>query len=151
VSARASIPPDTDTPIGIGMFAPAKDKHRRPKTGRVAVRKRVVDPVGNELDVELSGFTFQVFDPASGQPVGGTFTTNSHGHAESPDLSTGTSLRLGETGFPSSVTPRGHSRSSSTVPHSSMRWTTPPPSAPPPAPDPREGTRDNQQQQPARP
>lgn len=99
------VPPDTDAPIGSGMFAPRKDKPRRPKTGRVAVRKRVVDPAGNELDVDLAGFAFQVFDPATGQPLGGPFTTNSHGHAESPDLPTGTPLRLDETGFPPSATP----------------------------------------------
>jgi deferrochelatase/peroxidase EfeB len=101
------VPPDTDGPIGIGMLAPAADpsKARPPKTGKVAIRKRVVDPAGTELDVDLGGFTFQVTDAATGQPVGGPFTTNSHGHALSPDLPVGTPLRLDETAFTPGVTP----------------------------------------------
>ncbi len=100
----AFVPPDTDGPIGRGMFMPPA-KPRRPKTGRVAVRKRVIDSSGAELDVDLGGFVFQVTDPATGQRVGDPFSTNSHGHALSPDLPTGTPLRLDETGFPPTVTP----------------------------------------------
>ncbi len=98
------VPPDTDDPIGAVMFAPPKNK-RRPKTGKVAVRKRVIDSNGTELDVDLAGFTFQVVDPATGQPVGEPFATNSHGHALSPDLPTGTPLRLDETAATAGATP----------------------------------------------
>lgn len=101
------VPPDTDGPIGTEMFAPppADGKGRPPKTGKIAVRKRVLDPAGTELDVDLAGFTFQVLDPTTGVPVGGPFTTKSHGHALSPDLPTGTALRLDETAFPPGATP----------------------------------------------
>lgn len=100
------VPPDTDTPVGTGMFAvPGEGKSRPSKAGKIAVRKRVVDPAGTELDVDLGGFTFQVVDQATGAPVGGPFTTNSHGHALSPDLPVGTALRLDETGFPQGTVP----------------------------------------------
>lgn len=98
------VPPDTDEPVGAVMFGPAKRK-RRPKAGRLAVRKRVFDSTGTELDVDLAGFTFQVTDPATGQLIGEPFTTNSHGHARSTDLPTGQPLQLNETVFPAGVTP----------------------------------------------
>lgn len=91
------VPPDTDEAIGTGIFAPAKDR-RPPKSGKVAVRKRVVDTAGTEIDVDLGGFTFQIVDPATGQPVGEAFATNSHGHALSPELPTGQQFRLDEVG-----------------------------------------------------
>jgi len=45
------VPPDTDEPLGATIFAAAKDKPKPPRTGRIAVRKRVVDAAGAELDV----------------------------------------------------------------------------------------------------
>lgn len=99
------VPPDTDEPIGTGMFAPAKNKPKAPKTGRVAVRKRVVDAAGNEVDVDLAGFGFTVVDAATGQAVAEPFATNSHGHATSPDLPTGVPLRLDETAVPAGSSP----------------------------------------------
>lgn len=99
------VPPDTDSPIGTGMFAPPPREGRPPKNGKIAVRKRVLDPAGTELDVDLAGFTFQVVDPATGAPVGEPFTTNSHGHAVSLDLPVGVPLRLDEIAFPPGATP----------------------------------------------
>jgi Dyp-type peroxidase family len=101
------VPPDIDAPIGTGMFAAAPDpaKVRKPKVGKIAVRKRVVDTAGTELDVDLAGFAFQVVDPATGQPVGVPFTTNSHGHALSPDVPTDTALRLDEIATVAGATP----------------------------------------------
>lgn len=46
------VPPDTDGPIGIGMFAAAKET-RKPKTGRVAVRKELVDANGSRDNGDL--------------------------------------------------------------------------------------------------
>lgn len=98
------VTPDGGGPIGAGMFAAAPAKARTPKTGRIAVRKRVVDTAGTELDVDLAGFTFQVTDPGTGQPVAEAFTTDSHGHALSPELPTRTPLRLTETALTAGAT-----------------------------------------------
>lgn len=81
------VPPDTDGPIGIGMFAPAKET-RKPKTGRVAVRKELVDANGTRVNGDLGGFTFQIND-LQGNPVGAPFTSNSHGHALSGEITLG--------------------------------------------------------------
>lgn len=81
------VPPDTDGPIGSGMLAPAREP-RTTKTGRVAVRKELVDANGNRNNADLGGFSFQVTDLA-GTPVGEPFTSNSHGHALSGDIPLG--------------------------------------------------------------
>lgn len=78
------VPPDTDGPIGSSMFAPAKET-RKPKTGRVAVRKELVDASGARHNGDLGGFTFQIVD-AQGNAVGTPFSTNSHGHALSEEI-----------------------------------------------------------------
>lgn len=100
------VPPDTDSLLGTEMFAkaPSAKKSRPPKEGKVAVRKRVVDPAGTELDVDLGGFTFQVTDQATGASVGEAFSTSSHGHALSPDLPVGMPLRLTEVTVPVGMT-----------------------------------------------
>jgi hypothetical protein len=81
------VPPDTDGPIGIGMFAAVKEP-RKPKTGRVAVRKELVDANKSRLNGDLGGFTFQITD-LQGNPVGEPFTSNSHGHALSGEIPLG--------------------------------------------------------------
>jgi len=81
------VPPDTDEPIGAIMFR-NEPAHRKPKTGRVAVRKKILDANGNESLVDLAGFTFRVTD-STGQQVGTEFVTDSAGHALSDELPVG--------------------------------------------------------------
>lgn len=81
------VPPETDGPIGSGMFAAAKET-RKPETGRVAVRKELVDANGSRDNGDLGGFTFQIAD-LQGNPVGQPFTSNSHGHALSGEIPLG--------------------------------------------------------------
>jgi deferrochelatase/peroxidase EfeB len=81
------VPPDSDYPIGTIMLKPAPDS-RKTKTGRVAVRKELLDAAGNPSRGDLGGFTFQI-TALDGTPVGQPFTTNSHGHALSDEIDTG--------------------------------------------------------------
>lgn len=99
------VPGDSDAPLGTEMLMPAKDaKPHKPKTGKVAVRKRVLDSNGVEADADLAGFSFQVVD-VSGQPVGAPFTTNPAGHAMSDNLPTETDLVLQELPPPAPLQP----------------------------------------------
>lgn len=95
------VPPDTDDPVGTVMFKPAP-KPRRPKQGRVAVRKRVLEASGVESMVDLAGFRFRVTD-ASGAQIGGEFATDSAGHALSDDLPVDVDLLLEELAPPPGV------------------------------------------------
>ena len=81
------VPPDSDDPIGTIMLEPDPEA-RKTKTGRVAVRKELLDVAGNPSRGDLGGFTFQITMP-DGTPVGEPFTTNSHGHALSEEIDTG--------------------------------------------------------------
>lgn len=81
------VPPDSDDPIGTIMLKPDPET-RRTKTGRVAVRKELLDANGNPSRGDLGGFTFQITRP-DGTPVGAPFTTNSHGHALSEEIDSG--------------------------------------------------------------
>ena len=81
------IPPDSDDPIGTIMLKPAP-KPRKSKTGRVAVRKQLLDAAGTPTRGDLGGFTFQITTP-DGAPVAEPFTTNSHGHALSDKIAAG--------------------------------------------------------------
>lgn len=78
------VPPDSNDPVGSMMFMPHPSP-KKPKTGRVVVRKRVLDEAGQESMADLSGFRFRVLS-AAGQPVGGEFVTDSAGHALSEDI-----------------------------------------------------------------
>ncbi len=95
------VPPDTDESIGTIMFKP-KPRTRKPKVGRVAVRKRVLDENGNEALVDLANFRFRVLDTAGAQ-VGGEFTTDSAGHTLSDDLPVDADYTLAELPPPPSV------------------------------------------------
>jgi hypothetical protein len=81
------VPPDSDDPIGTIMLKPDPET-RKTKTGRVSVRKELLDVAGNPSRGDLGGFTFQITMP-DGTPVGAPFTTNSHGHALSDEIDTG--------------------------------------------------------------
>jgi deferrochelatase/peroxidase EfeB len=86
-SAIAFCPPDDERFIGATLFDDVPT-HHKPKQGRVAVRKRVIDPSDPGRRFERGGFGFQLLDE-SGQPVGDTFVTDSMGHAQSDDVPTG--------------------------------------------------------------
>lgn len=95
------VPPDTDEPVGTVMFK-AAPKPRRPKQGRVAVRKRVLEAPSVEAMVDLAGFRFRVTDASGGQ-VGDEFVTDSAGHALSDDLPIDVALVLEELSPPPGV------------------------------------------------
>jgi deferrochelatase/peroxidase EfeB len=96
------VPPDTDAPIGDVMFV-AASASKVPKTGRVAVRKKLLDAAsgGRHLG-ELAGFTFRVVDPADPAQTAlvPDFATDGKGHALSGDLPVGRPLRLLEVSGP---------------------------------------------------
>lgn len=81
------VPPVSDDPIGTIMLKPALET-RKTKTGRVAVRKKLLDAAGSPSRGDLGGFTFQI-TALDGSPVGEPFTTNSHGHALSNEVDAG--------------------------------------------------------------
>ncbi|MDQ3690296.1 MAG: Dyp-type peroxidase [Chloroflexota bacterium] len=71
------VPPHDDRHLAATLFdAPT----RRPREGRLVVRKRVVDPSDARRRFERAGFRFRVLDSA-GHPVGDPFTTSSSGRA----------------------------------------------------------------------
>ncbi|WP_148616556.1 Dyp-type peroxidase [Nocardioides rubriscoriae] len=73
------VPHDDRFPAA-GFFdpAPAGGNHR---VGRIHIRKSVTDVNGNPVNAELGGFVFQMFDPATGYPIGEPATTTASGHA----------------------------------------------------------------------
>jgi Dyp-type peroxidase family len=75
-------------------------KPRKPKTGRLVVRKKVIDPNDPTKRFERGGFIFQVIN-AQGQPVGPQFTSDSTGRAICPvELTIGETYTLQETPVP---------------------------------------------------
>ena len=85
------IPPEvTGRPLGEVMFLP-EPATRKPKTGKVAVRKTLRDAAtGDAHRGELSGFTFALLEPTTSALVGAPFTTDGLGHALSDDVALGT-------------------------------------------------------------
>lgn len=88
------VPPDTNEPIGAVMFE-QEPSRQKPKLGRVAVRKRVLDENGTEAMVDLAGFRFRLLDSTATQ-VGGEFVTDSAGHALSDEVPTDADYTLEE-------------------------------------------------------
>lgn len=88
------VPPDSNDPIGTVIFKPPPVP-KKPKVGRVAVRKRVLEESGQESMADLSGFRFRVL-AGTGQPVGGEFETDSAGHALSDEIPTDADYSLEE-------------------------------------------------------
>lgn len=77
---------------------------RKPKVGRVAVRKRVLDQNGAESMVDLANFRFGVLN-AGGARVGAGFVTDSAGHALSGELSIDEDYTLEEIALPAGLQP----------------------------------------------
>jgi deferrochelatase/peroxidase EfeB len=71
------VPPYQPGGLTAAVFAQPQPG-RTPKTGRLVVHKRVVDPTDPNRRFERHGFTFQLFD-AQDQPVGAPFSTDSTG------------------------------------------------------------------------
>ena len=97
------VPPDTDEAVGSIIFKRAPSP-RKPKLGRVAVRKRVVEQSGAESMVDLANFRFRVLDTAGGQ-LGGEFVTDSAGHALSDELPVEADYTLEEIAPPAGLQP----------------------------------------------
>lgn len=82
------VPGETDGSIATTLFK-ERGKPTKTKTGRVAVRKRLIDAAtGGPSLLDLHGFAFQITTP-DGTPVGGVFESDAAGHALSDEIDTG--------------------------------------------------------------
>jgi Dyp-type peroxidase family len=91
-------PPQDDRFIAASLFDPPKPDPRPRRTGRILIRKRLVDPNGAPVLADLSGAGFQVFDQGSGNPIGDVFLSDPRGHATSPDVPVRVPLSVREVG-----------------------------------------------------
>lgn len=81
------VPPSDSRFVGAPIFDPARAQRRsRRTTGRLRIRKRILDPSGTPALVDLAGIGFQVLAAADRSPIGEVFRTDSAGHATSPEL-----------------------------------------------------------------
>jgi Dyp-type peroxidase family len=103
--------------IGLFFVPPHDPRHlaatlfdappRRARTGRLVVRKRVVDPADGGRRFERGGFTFRILDEL-GQQVGQDFISTTSGRAVFADrLTIGSTYTLVEVNSPIPVTPVG--------------------------------------------
>jgi Dyp-type peroxidase family len=77
------VPPYHEDGLAAAVFAAHRER-RQPTSGRLVVRKRVVDPTDASRRFERRGFTFQILD-AQGQPVPDSqFETDSTGRGICP-------------------------------------------------------------------
>lgn len=89
------VPPYDERFIAAPLFDPPKPDPTPRKTGRVLIRKRLLDPNGAPVVADLSGAGFQVFDQ-SGNAIGEVFVTDPRGHATSPEVPVRTPLSVRE-------------------------------------------------------
>ncbi len=93
------VPPFAEEGLAAAVFVKEREP-RRPKVGRLVVRKRVVDRSDSSRRFERGGFVFQVLD-SDGHPVGPQFATDSTGRAICPErLQIGQSYLLQEISSP---------------------------------------------------
>lgn len=93
------VPPYDAAGLAAAVLKP-EPQPAKPKTGKLVVHKRVVDPSDPSKRFERRGFTFQILD-ASGSPVGGQFTSDSTGRALAPEeLPIGAAYTLQEVSSP---------------------------------------------------
>lgn len=93
------VPPYHEDGLNTAIFG-SQPTARKPKTGRLVVHKRIVDPTDSSRRFERGGFTFHLLD-AQGQPVGDEFVTDSTGRAiYAGELNLDASYRLRETSSP---------------------------------------------------
>lgn len=84
------VPPHNESGLAAAVFSPPA-KRGKPTSGRLSVRKRVVDPNDPSRRFERRGFRFQIRD-AQGQPLPGSeFATDSTGRGRGP-----VELQIGE-------------------------------------------------------
>lgn len=93
------VPPTTTGMIGAAFFAKPGKPGKKPKTGRVMVRKRVVSTSEPGARFERGGFVFEIRD-GQGQIVGDTLTTDSTGRAYSGELAMDVTYTLHESSGP---------------------------------------------------
>jgi hypothetical protein len=93
------VPPYDAAGLAAAVLKP-EPQPGKPKTGKLVVHKRVVDPSDPSKRFERRGFIFQVLD-ASGTPLGGQFTSDSTGRALAPEqLPIGAAYTLQEVSSP---------------------------------------------------
>ncbi|MDQ2913499.1 MAG: Dyp-type peroxidase [Chloroflexota bacterium] len=86
-------PPADPRFIGARFF---DTPQRRRGVGRVFIRKKLVDANGSKVAGQLDGAVFQMLRKDSGAPLGAPFTTESSGHALSPEVPIGVPLLVHE-------------------------------------------------------
>jgi deferrochelatase/peroxidase EfeB len=98
------VPSHDSRHLAATLFDPPR---RPPKTGRLVVRKRVVDPTDPHRRFERRGFVFRIVD-ASGQQIGGEFVSGTNGRAVfGSDLAIGETYTVTEVSSPIAVAPIG--------------------------------------------
>jgi Dyp-type peroxidase family len=93
------VPPYDPAGLAAAVLKPESKHPSRHKTGRLVIKKRIVDPTDVNRRFERRGFGFQILD-ASQQPVAGAaFTTDSSGRGVCP-----IELEIGQTYFAQETT-----------------------------------------------
>jgi Dyp-type peroxidase family len=93
------LPYESGRPVGASLFAPAKSP-RPPRTGRLVIRKRIVDDTGQARRFERKGFGFRI-SRQDGTVVADSVTTDSTGRAVvAVELEIGTTYVIDETVLP---------------------------------------------------
>lgn len=96
------VPPHDDAGIAAAMFPPVSA--RRPRTGRLAIQKRVTNPSNPSERFERGGFAFHVVDQHGAVVPGSEFVTASSGRGVCPvELDLDASYTLVETGAPTEL------------------------------------------------
>lgn len=90
------IPPiDVQFPAA-GYFEITSPPPAKGKTGKIHIRKQVLDPGGNPARAEMGGIPIGIFDATSGQQIGDTVITNPAGNAVTDDIPLGTAVLVRE-------------------------------------------------------
>jgi deferrochelatase/peroxidase EfeB len=79
------VPPADPQFIGACLFKPPSPPPRPRGKGRIILRKAAVDANNQPINAELGGAEFQVFKADTNEAVTEVFTTDSAGHATSPE------------------------------------------------------------------
>ena len=95
------VPPHDPDGLAAAVMTPEPDHGNKHTTGRLVIKKRVVDPTDPSRRFERRGFAFQILD-GSQQPVqGASFTTDSSGRGICPvELEIGQTYIAQETAVP---------------------------------------------------
>jgi Dyp-type peroxidase family len=99
------VPRDDGRGIGAVMFDAPPTHPRKPRDGRIVIRKRITDSNGLPVLAELGGIRFGIFD-GEGQQLGEELVTNSAGHASSDhNIPIGTNVVVRELAVPAGLQP----------------------------------------------